>query len=266
NVWQYDIVCVLMYAVTRKFKALKPVFQQQRRNKGDLSLNVQLAKGFLGTAQSLVSSDRQNGLLLHLEHCCWLVYAKAIAQRHTSRRILQINNKHGTTYSEPEVVINEFVSFYQTLLSGDKRRQMIGIRYLRPWVRHVLTEEETLELLQPVTAANVKQAIFYITEDKAPGLNRFSSDFYKAAWPIVGIEVMKAILDFFNMGKLLNQVNATLFALIPNLHSPLLVADFRPRSCRSIGDNVLLAQELFAGYNQQHLPPRCALNVDIRKA
>ncbi|KAL0439699.1 UNVERIFIED_CONTAM: LINE-1 reverse transcriptase [Sesamum latifolium] len=34
---------------------------------------------------------------------------------------------------------------------------------------------------------------------------------------------------------------------------------------RSIGDNILLAQELFCGYNQQHLPPRCALKVDLRK-
>ncbi|KAL2252964.1 UNVERIFIED_CONTAM: hypothetical protein Sindi_0091100 [Sesamum indicum] len=35
---------------------------------------------------------------------------------------------------------------------------------------------------------------------------------------------------------------------------------------RSIGDNIMLAQELFMGYNQTRLPPRCALKVDIRKA
>ncbi|KAL0401951.1 UNVERIFIED_CONTAM: Retrovirus-related Pol polyprotein from type-2 retrotransposable element R2DM [Sesamum latifolium] len=35
---------------------------------------------------------------------------------------------------------------------------------------------------------------------------------------------------------------------------------------RSIGDNILLAQELFYGYNQQHLPPTCALKVDLQKA
>ena len=35
---------------------------------------------------------------------------------------------------------------------------------------------------------------------------------------------------------------------------------------RSIGDNIILAKELFTGYNQARLPPRCALKVDIRKA
>ncbi|KAL0434078.1 UNVERIFIED_CONTAM: LINE-1 retrotransposable element O protein [Sesamum latifolium] len=35
---------------------------------------------------------------------------------------------------------------------------------------------------------------------------------------------------------------------------------------RSIGDNILLAQKLFHSYNQSHLPPRCVLKVDLRKA
>ncbi|KAL0420814.1 UNVERIFIED_CONTAM: hypothetical protein Slati_3104300 [Sesamum latifolium] len=35
---------------------------------------------------------------------------------------------------------------------------------------------------------------------------------------------------------------------------------------RKIGDNVMLAQELFMGYNQRHLPKCCALKVDLRKA
>ena len=35
---------------------------------------------------------------------------------------------------------------------------------------------------------------------------------------------------------------------------------------RSIVDNILLVQELFTGYYQQHLPPKCALKVDLRKA
>ncbi|KAL0295059.1 UNVERIFIED_CONTAM: hypothetical protein Sradi_6855700 [Sesamum radiatum] len=34
---------------------------------------------------------------------------------------------------------------------------------------------------------------------------------------------------------------------------------------RAIGDNILLAQELFSGTTRS-LPPRCALKVDLRKA
>ncbi|KAL2225574.1 UNVERIFIED_CONTAM: hypothetical protein Sindi_3033500, partial [Sesamum indicum] len=216
QVWQHNIIGVPMYAVTRKLKALKSVFRQERRNKGDLSHNVQLAKGFLEMAQLL------------------------IAQWRSARRILQINDDHGATHTEPQAVVDEFVMYYQNLLGGERRRDVIDLRFLRPWVRHLLNEEDVSSLLLPFTPADVKQAVFDIAEDKAPGPDGYSSGFFKAAWPIVGQEVTSAVLDFFTTGQILKQINTTLLALIP--------------------------KELFTGYNQARLPPRCALKVDIRKA
>ncbi|KAL2237592.1 UNVERIFIED_CONTAM: hypothetical protein Sindi_0950900, partial [Sesamum indicum] len=261
NIWQHEVIGVPMYAVTRKLKALKLVFRQQRRNKGDLSHNVQLAKGFLDEAQNLQRAKMQ---WMKEGDQCSRVFFRKIAQRRAGRRILQINDENGSTHIEPEEVIHVFVSYYQNLL-GD-----------------------------------VKNAVFDISEDKAPGPNGYSSGFFKAAWLVVGTEVTRAVLNFFTTGKLLKQVNSTLLALIPKVHNPMTVGDFRPISCcnvlykiiakllvqrlsvvlhklinpsqaafipgRSIGDNILLAQELFTGYNQTRLPPRCALKVDIRKA
>ncbi|KAL2225595.1 UNVERIFIED_CONTAM: hypothetical protein Sindi_2958700 [Sesamum indicum] len=290
-----------MYAVTRKLKALKPVFRLQRRNKGDLTLNVQLAKSFLDEAQQLVSSDRQNELYLLLEHCCRIIYAKTakleqimlqqrakmqwmkdgdqysrvffrkIAQRRVIRRILQINDENGTTHTDQEEVAHEFVSYFQNLLGGTRRQLTVDIRYLRPWARHCITDEEASHLLLPFSPDDVKQAVFGIAKDKAPGPDGYSSGFFKAAWPVVGEEVTRAVLDFFTIGKLLKQINSTILTLIPKRLSSLLDKIISPCQIafipgRSIGDNIMLAQELFSGYNQMRLPPRCALKVDIRKA
>ncbi|KAL0401952.1 UNVERIFIED_CONTAM: hypothetical protein Slati_4225100 [Sesamum latifolium] len=110
---------------------------------------------------------------------------------------------------------------------------------------------------KPITLDEIKQAVFDIDEVKAPGPGSYSSGFLKATWPIVGEEVTRAIMELFTTGRLLKQVNSTLISLIPkNVFVP----------GHSIGDNILLAQELFHDYNQQHLPPRCALKVDLRKA
>ncbi|KAL2251949.1 UNVERIFIED_CONTAM: hypothetical protein Sindi_2317200 [Sesamum indicum] len=140
---------VPMYAVTRKLKALRPVFREQRRNKGVYHTMSSWLKGFLR----------------------W-------------RNCLQLLSEDG--------------SF----------------------------------LLEPFTPADVKQAVFDIVEDKAPGLDGYSSGFFKTAWPIVGQEVSSEVLDFFSTSRLLKQINTTLLALIP----------------------------------KARLPPRCALKVDIRKA
>ncbi|KAL2248000.1 UNVERIFIED_CONTAM: hypothetical protein Sindi_2652300 [Sesamum indicum] len=251
NIMEHEVIGVPMYAVTRKLKALKQVFRQQRRNKGDLTRNVQLAKGFLDEAQTLVSSDRQNELFLYLEHFCRMVYAKAakteqimiqqrakmqwmkdgdqcsrvffrkIAQRRAMRRILQINDEHGTTHTDPGEVVHEFVSFYQNLLGGNRCRTLVDINYLRPWARHILSDEEANHLLSPFSPEEVKLAVFDIAEDKAPGPDGYSSGFYKAAWPVVGAEVTRAVLDFFSTGRLLKQVNSTLLDLIPKVHTPM---------------------------------------------
>ncbi|KAL2240785.1 UNVERIFIED_CONTAM: hypothetical protein Sindi_0719700 [Sesamum indicum] len=270
NIWHHEVVGIPIYAVTRKLKALKSVIQLQRRNKGDLTLNVQLAKGFLDEAQQLVSFDRQNELYLLLEHCCRIIYAKAakleqimlqqrakmqwmkdgdqysrvffrkIAQRRVMRRILQINDENGNTHTDPGEVAHEFVSYFQNLLGGTKQRSAVDIRYLRPWARHYITDEEASHLLLPSSPDDVKQVVFDITKDKASGPDGYSSGFFKAAWPVVGEEITRAVLDFFSTRKLLKQINSTILALIP--------------------------KELFSGYNQMCVPPRCALKVDIRKA
>ncbi|KAL0302139.1 UNVERIFIED_CONTAM: putative ribonuclease H protein [Sesamum calycinum] len=261
NVWRHRIEGTSMYAVTRKLRALKPVFRTLRKKKGDLSLNVKLAAEFLGTVQQLLQSDRHNALLIRLEKCCKMVFFKAtkleqimlqqwakiqwlrggdqcsriffrkVAMRRASKRVFQIMNEGGRTLTAQDEVVNEFVSFYQRLLGGDRRREFIDLRYLRPWARYVLTPEESQALIQSVTREEIKDAFFDIAKDKAPGPDGYSSGFYKAAWPVIGEEVVKAILEFFITGRLLKQVNTTILALIP-----------------------------------KGLPMRCALKVDLRKA
>ncbi|KAL0420558.1 UNVERIFIED_CONTAM: LINE-1 reverse transcriptase [Sesamum latifolium] len=174
RIWQHRIVGTTMFAVTRKLKALKPVFRALRQKKGDLSNNVKLAASFLDAAQNL----------------------------------------------------------------------------------HVISEDEALLLVQPVTPGEIKQALFDIDEIKAPGPDGYSSGFLKAAWPIVGEEVTRATMEFFETGRLLKQVNSTLISLIPKVNTPTVLAEFRPISCCNVLYKVIT----------KHLPPRCALKVDLRKA
>ncbi|KAL0394851.1 UNVERIFIED_CONTAM: hypothetical protein Slati_4451300 [Sesamum latifolium] len=207
-----------------------------------------------------------NPILLHLEFCCRLVLMLATKMEqqmlHQWAKVawMKGGDQCSRVFFRKEV-INEFIAYYQTLLGGDRRARMIDLCYLRPWARYLINEDDATQLIRRVNPDEVKQAVFDIAEDKAPGPDRYSSGFFKAAWPVVRKEVTRAILEFFASGRLLKQVNATLLSLIPKVQNPTLVAEFRPISCCNV-----LYKELFQGYNQQHLPPRCALKVDIRKA
>ncbi|KAL0310277.1 UNVERIFIED_CONTAM: hypothetical protein Scaly_2944000 [Sesamum calycinum] len=117
SIWRHHVVGTPMYSVTRKLKALKPVFRKQRRSKGDLAMNVKLAAGFLEVAQNILQLDRHNSLLLLLEHCCRLVYLKASKlERRANKRVFQISDNDGNEQTNPTVISSIFVEFFQDLL------------------------------------------------------------------------------------------------------------------------------------------------------
>ncbi|KAL0449587.1 UNVERIFIED_CONTAM: hypothetical protein Slati_1515100 [Sesamum latifolium] len=78
KICRHHVVGTVMYSVTRKLKALKPKFRQQRTKKGDLFLNVKLAKEYLDIAQDLLRQCKHNPFLLQLDNCSRMVYLKAV--------------------------------------------------------------------------------------------------------------------------------------------------------------------------------------------
>ncbi|KAL0374246.1 UNVERIFIED_CONTAM: hypothetical protein Sradi_3340300 [Sesamum radiatum] len=190
----------------------------------------------------------------------------------------------------------QICSILQRIFGGIRREQEVDLDFLRSHVRYEVSQEEANAMIEPITSSEIQKAIFDIEEDNTLGSDGFKPCFYKASWRIED-DVTKAIQEFFINGKLLKQVNTTLIILIPKVQLPWAVADFRPISCcnmlykviskimvgrmmativdknqnafvpgRSIVDNVLLAQELLAGYNQKRLPPRCTIKIDLQKA
>ncbi|KAJ0864233.1 putative RNA-directed DNA polymerase [Helianthus annuus] len=165
---------------------------------------------------------------------------------------------------------------------------------------NVLQSNVAENMVRQVTEDEVKQAMFSIGENKAPGPDGYTSAFFKKSWDVVGGEVTKAVLDFFSNGQILKQINHTILALVPKVETPNTVLDYRPISCcnvlykciskiitdrikgglgylvninqsafvpgRKISDNILLTQELMHNYQVDRGPPRCALKIDIQKA
>ncbi|XP_071727488.1 uncharacterized protein [Rutidosis leptorrhynchoides] len=65
-------------------------------------------------------------------------------------------------------------------------------------------------MVRPVSANEVKAAMYDIGNNKSPGPDGFTSEFFKSLWEIIGDEVTLAIQDFFKIGQLLMEINHTL--------------------------------------------------------
>ena len=130
---------------------------------------------------------------------------------------------------------------------------------------------------------DVKDAVFDIGSNKSPGPDGFGSLFFKDAWDVIHVDVLNAVTEFFENGKILKQANCTFVTVIPKVKNPEYVKDLRPISCcnttlkiitkiladrirmvlpdiisvgqgafvpgRNLAHNSVVAQDLIAGYN-----------------
>lgn len=97
-----------------------------------------------------------------------------------------------------------------------------------------LSQEQQVEMLRPFTENDVKMALFFIPGDKSPGPDGFRSGFYKDSWSVIGADVTRPVLDFFETERLLKQVNAIVLTFIPEVKCPRSVTEYRPIVCCNV--------------------------------
>ncbi|GAA0166842.1 hypothetical protein LIER_21907 [Lithospermum erythrorhizon] len=151
--------------------------------------------------------------------------------------IFYIIKGDGSKTSSCNEVANEMVEFYKGLFRTPIPSSPIDIEMLK--VEEVLNTDERGALVAPITIEEVKEAIFDIGDDKAPGPDGFSSAFFKKNWKVVGEDFVKGLKEFFSCGKFLKQLNHTIVALIPKTDHDPKVRDFRPIGCTNVANKTI---------------------------
>lgn len=89
-------------------------------------------------------------------------------------------------------------------------------------------------MVRLVSDLEIGNAMFSMGNDKAQCPNGFTSVFFKKNWDIVGGYVCNAVRDLFTNGKLLQEINHTILALLPKVSTPSRVNDYRSISCCNV--------------------------------
>ncbi|XP_074278128.1 uncharacterized protein LOC141601728 [Silene latifolia] len=219
----------------------------------------------------------------------------SIAVRKSRSTIGFIHDAQGRVCKGHAEVTQAFLGYYQTLLGSGEDIQPLPQNLFNHG-----TLQDAAHLDSVATPLEIRTALNSIDANKSPGVDGYSSGFFKDTWEIIGPDFTAAVMEFFQHGRMPRAANSTLIALIPKIDAPLSVTEFRLISCsivfyrtvskilanrmktvlgdivgleqaafiegRDLFDNFMLAHELAFKYNRSLLTPRSILKVDIQKA
>lgn len=148
-------------------------------------------------------------------------------ERAQINRINALKREDGSVVTNQEDLEMEAKQFYLKLFT---MQDELDPGPVLDCVPNKVTEQMNELLMRPFQEEEVRQALFMMHPNKAPGPDGLTAGFYQHHWELVGPAVTKAVLDFLRGGSMPEKVNTTTLVLIPKVKHPGEMKQFRPIS------------------------------------
>ena len=145
--------------------------------------------------------------------------------RKAKNRLSVLENDEGEPTFEEDQIAELICQYYEQLFTANQWMDSSLISsVLEPQISSKCNEN----LMKDPTPLEIKEALFAIHPDKAPGPDGFSASFFQSHWEVVGSSVVLEVQRFFSTGVLPPTLNHTHIRLIPKTSDAKKVADYRP--------------------------------------
>lgn len=223
-------------------------------------------------------------------------FHRTVKVHNARNKILRLSNENGDIIEDYSMIETEVTIYFEKLFTEPNPSELP----CQNWPGRTLTDAQGHTLSQLVTKQEIKEALFSINSNSAPGPDGYTAVFFKDNWVTIENDFTEAIEYFFKQQFMYYHINATSISLIPKTENPTKMKDFRPISfCnvtykvitkilanrlkpllpslisdnqsafvkgRTIQSNILLVHELVKNYKKADGPKCCAIKVDIMKA
>ncbi|GJV71423.1 RNA-directed DNA polymerase, eukaryota, reverse transcriptase zinc-binding domain protein [Tanacetum coccineum] len=134
------------------------------------------------------------------------------------------DHSNGSSTSSNDIMLQEGdknTAYFHKILKGRKHKGIIV--EVSDEIDQRFENEEIRKLERPYLILTMKKL-----------LGQMVSHHFKEAWKIMGEDVCRAIKEFFDSGKMLGELNATVISLMPKVKTPCKVTDYRPIACCNV--------------------------------
>lgn len=221
--------------------------------------------------------------------------------REVRNAIHEIQRADGTIAVSDEEIKKEAENFFSEFMQRIPQDfEGVSVDRLKDLVGFQCSQLDCTRLEREVSKEEIREVIFKMPANKAPGPYGYTTEFFKDAWPVIGEDLTIVVQSFFVQGFLPKGLNSTILSLIPKKEEVKMMKDYMPISLcnvlykvisklianrlkailpkcitmnqtafvkeRLLIENVLLASEVVKDYHRDDISPRCALHIDISKA
>ncbi|CAL1375550.1 unnamed protein product [Linum trigynum] len=154
------------------------------------------------------------------------LFHRMVLRRRRFNRLRGLRDDAGTLHHEEEAMAGIAIPFYQSIFTSNNVHASSYVDSLG--ISSRVTREMNDALIAPVSALEVKEAVFRIGSHQAPGSDGFTAAFFQAHWEVVGPLITTTVLNFFSSDRLLHSFNHTLISLLPKVLNADPMRQIRP--------------------------------------
>ncbi|CAA7020450.1 unnamed protein product [Microthlaspi erraticum] len=153
-------------------------------------------------------------------------YFHAITRgRRAVNKLAIIEDVNGVSMYEEDKIVQVINSYFQDLFIT---RSANCIETVSQALKPCISDSVNAMLIADPSPDEIKEALFSISPDKAPGPDGFSACFFQSNWLVMGIKIIQEVQQIFASGILPKSLNEMHVRLIPKVPSPRTVAEYRP--------------------------------------
>eukprot|EP00253_Pinus_taeda_P001927 PITA_01927 len=146
----------------------------------------------------------------------------------SANKILEMKNKNGEPLRNHHDISTLLREHFNSIALEPHLDREEAIKELLKAIPKSINSDQNWALCREITLGEVEEAVNSMSNDKAPGPDGFTINFYKACWHIVRQEVWDVVEDSKRSGSILKSINSTFIALIPKIEEANTPEKFRP--------------------------------------
>eukprot|EP00253_Pinus_taeda_P022384 PITA_22384 len=154
-------------------------------------------------------------------------HRSAIDYRNVNK-ILELKNSEGQILRNHKDISDLLSNHFSNIAREPEVNREAAIQEITNAIPNSITEEQNWSLRKRITMEEVEEAVRSMPNDKAPGPDGFTINFYKVCWKIVKNDIWEIVEDSRRSKTILKSLNSTFITLVPKVEEANTPEKFQP--------------------------------------